>query len=70
MYLLAFLRRARITRIDTFAGSVEHWVRPDLAAPLSRIDAWFDADTAELGARTRKLKGRPFQVLARLVADG
>jgi predicted O-methyltransferase YrrM len=66
IFFLQYLRRCRITCIDTFAGSPEHFLEPEWLATLPKIERHFDSNLAEFGERVEKLKETSARGLARL----
>jgi predicted O-methyltransferase YrrM len=69
IFFLQYLRRSRITCIDTFAGSPEHFLEPEWHAALPNIERHFDSNVAEFGERVEKLKETSARGLARLQAE-
>jgi len=70
VFFLHYLRNCRLTCVDTFAGSVEHAMREKWAVALPGIEARFDANVAEFGARVEKIKAASSDALAMLAAAG
>ncbi len=58
-----------MTCIDTFAGSVEHALRPHWAEALPGVEARFDANLAEFGGRVEKIKSTSIKGLAGLITQ-
>jgi predicted O-methyltransferase YrrM len=69
IFFLQYLRRCRITCVDTFAGSPEHFLEPNWQAELPLIEQRFDSNLAEFGERMEKLKDTSARALARLQAQ-
>lgn len=70
IFFLQYLKNCTMTCIDTFAGSAEHFTRQHWKDALPHIEARFDSNLVEFGARVEKLKGVSTQVLAQLIARG
>lgn len=70
IFFLRYLKNCTITCIDTFSGSAEHFAVSRWKDALPYIEARFDSNLAEFGARVEKLKGRSTELLAQLVAHG
>src|SRR5262245_3910490 len=70
VFFLRYFPNARLTCIDTFAGSPEHALRDKWRDALPQIEQRFDANLAEFGARVEKIKDTSAQGLARLAAAG
>jgi predicted O-methyltransferase YrrM len=70
IFFLRYLKNCTMTCIDTFAGSSEHFAVPRWKDALPYIEARFDSNLAEFGARVEKLKGKSTELLAQLVAHG
>lgn len=70
IFFLQYLRRCRITCIDTFAGGPEHFREPKWQAELPLIEQRFDWNLVEFGERVEKLKDTSARALARLQAQG
>lgn len=69
IFFLRYLAKCRLTCIDTFRGSREHSENPRWAEALPHIEARFDSNTAEFGARVTKIKDCSTAALARLLAE-
>ena len=69
IFFLQYLRHCCITCIDTFAGSPEHFLKPEWRATLPHIEQHFDSNLAEFGERVEKLKDTSARALARLQAE-
>jgi predicted O-methyltransferase YrrM len=69
IFFLQYLKRCRLTCIDTFAGSAEHTLRPNWAAALPHVEERFDSNLAEFGARVEKIKSTSSLGLAGLLAE-
>lgn len=69
IFFLRYLKNCRLTCIDTFRGSREHLENPRWAEALPHIEARFDSNTAEFGARVSKIKDCSTTALARLIAE-
>ena len=70
IFFLRYLRRCRITCIDTFAGSPEHFVESKWQAELALTEQRFDWNLVEFGERVEKLKDASARALPRLQAQG
>jgi predicted O-methyltransferase YrrM len=69
IFFLQYLKRCRLTCIDTFAGSAEHALRPNWAEALPHIEERFDSNLAEFGARVEKIKSASSRGLAGLLTE-
>jgi predicted O-methyltransferase YrrM len=69
IFFLQYLRRCRITCIDTFCGSPEHALRPKWSHELPYVEARFDSNLSEFGGRVEKVKNTSSRGLARLVTE-
>jgi predicted O-methyltransferase YrrM len=70
IFFLRYLRNCRLTCIDTFRGSPEHFIRPKWRVELPYVEQRFDRNLAEFGGRVQKIKDISSRALARLFADG
>jgi predicted O-methyltransferase YrrM len=69
IFFLQYLKKCRITCIDTFGGSPEHALRPNWASALPHIEKRFDSNLADFGVRVEKIKSTSSRGLARLLTE-
>jgi glycosyltransferase involved in cell wall biosynthesis len=69
IFFLQYFPQSQLTCIDTFRGSAEHALRPKWAEALPHIEARFDSNVAEFGARVEKIKDTSTHALARLLTE-
>jgi predicted O-methyltransferase YrrM len=69
IFFLNFFPHCTVTSIDTFAGSSEHIDDPEWSELIAGCEQRFDANLAEYGPRSEKIKARSCLGLASLATS-